>query len=227
MEVTDISFPVESGSDSGPIILKNSHSPGCIFVGMLFLNLFWNGIVIGFSYNVYFVQKPGGILPYIMMIPFQAIGLGIIGVTIYCFLAMFNPRPTLVCSQQYMYPGQEFELSWLFEKSAGRIQELFVFIEGTEQVSYRQGTSNRTESHVFFRHQVVQTSSVDEITQGMRLVTLPSNVMHTFTTSNNKIIWQVRFHGVIARWPDVRESFTIDVYPPVVSDAFPVEASIV
>jgi hypothetical protein len=137
-------------------------------------------------------------------------------------LALFNPQPTLVCSQQYIYPGQEFELSWLFEKSAGRIQELIIFVEGTEQVSYRQGTSTRTETNVFYRHQVVQTSNAAEIAQGMRLTTLPANVMHTFTTSNNKIIWQIRFHGVIARWPDVRDVFTMDVLPPPLPE--PVES---
>ncbi len=210
----DSSFPLEQGDDSGPLILKSASAYGCAFAGLLFFAVIWNGFVGTVTYGFVFNGNgAGSILPILFMIPFQLVGIGLIGGVIYSFLGLFNPRPTLVCSQQYVYPGQEFELSWLFEKSASRIQNLAIYLEGLEQVSYRQGTSTRTESNVFYRSVVVDTDNTADIAQGMRLVTLPENVMHTFTTTSNNIIWQARFHGTIRRWPDVLDVFVLNVLP--------------
>jgi hypothetical protein len=37
--------------------------------------------------------------------------------------------------------------------------------------------------------------------------------MHSFTASNNRIVWTLKLSGEIPRWPDVTESVEIEVTP--------------
>lgn len=37
--------------------------------------------------------------------------------------------------------------------------------------------------------------------------------MHSFSAENNKIIWRLDLRGDIKSWPDVKESFEIEVTP--------------
>jgi hypothetical protein len=37
--------------------------------------------------------------------------------------------------------------------------------------------------------------------------------MHSFESSHNKIIWKVKLHGDIPRWPDVSETYTLNIVP--------------
>ena len=37
--------------------------------------------------------------------------------------------------------------------------------------------------------------------------------MHSFEAANNKILWNLNLHGAIKSWPDVKESFKINVVP--------------
>ena len=37
--------------------------------------------------------------------------------------------------------------------------------------------------------------------------------MHSFEADSNKIIWEIKVEGEIARWPDVSQNFPITVDP--------------
>ena len=37
--------------------------------------------------------------------------------------------------------------------------------------------------------------------------------MHSFGADNNKVVWELKVSGEIARWPDVDESFPITIRP--------------
>jgi hypothetical protein len=37
--------------------------------------------------------------------------------------------------------------------------------------------------------------------------------MHSFEAGHNKIIWSLRVHGDIYRWPDVKDEYPIVVLP--------------
>lgn len=212
----DTSYPIEETADLEPMVLKSTNNLGCGFFILLVLSVVWNGFMLLGS-KLFVGEVPGGwakLGTIVFMIPFLLIGFGLILGTIYVGLATFNPRPVLVCSQQYLYPGEEFELSWMFPKSSGRITSLAIYIEGSEQASYRQGTTTRTETHIFFREVVLESSDRSIFERGERIVCLPHDIMHTFNTTNNKILWQVRFHGSIPWWPDLADIFTIEVLPP-------------
>ena len=58
-------------------------------IGITIFALFWNGIVSLFLFS------DTGVSGSLFMSPFVLIGLGAIAWTVYCFLALFNPRPVL------------------------------------------------------------------------------------------------------------------------------------
>ena len=61
--------------------------------------------------------------------------------------------------------------------------------------------------------ELLDTSSDWEIQRGSTGVEIPEDTMHSFTSANNAIVWSLFVHGDIARWPDVSETFEIEVRP--------------
>lgn len=207
--------PHETGDANEPLIIQPSSGRWVALVAMLFICGFWNGIVSVFLYNM-FDQKGGmQIFMVLFLTPFVLIGLGLMVAVVYSFLALFNPQPVLVCSDRWLYAGSEFELSWMMKGNSAKVRKLTVFLEGTESVTYRQGTSTRTESNVFYSIAVAEVTDPAQIAEGYHLVTIPENSMHTFDAANNKIQWQVRFAGEIPWWPDVTDTFPITILPPL------------
>ena len=37
--------------------------------------------------------------------------------------------------------------------------------------------------------------------------------MHSFSSDNNAVVWSLVVHGEIDRWPDVSESYEVEVRP--------------
>ena len=207
--------PHETGDANEPLIIQPSSGRWGALVAMLLICGFWNGIVSVFLFSI-FGQKGGmPIFSLLFLTPFLLIGLGLMVAVVYSFLALFNPQPVLVCSDRWLYAGSEFELSWMMKGNSAKVRKLTVFLEGTESVTYRQGTSTRTESNVFYSITVAEVTEPAQIAEGYHLVTIPENTMHTFEAANNKIQWQVRFAGQIPWWPDVTDSFPITILPPL------------
>jgi hypothetical protein len=48
---------------------------------------------------------------------------------------------------------------------------------------------------------------------GIGTVTVPAELMHSFTGSHNKILWTIRVKGEIVHWPDIDEDFPLTVLP--------------
>ena len=65
--------------------------------------------------------------------PFALIGVGLLGMVLHQFLALFNPRPTLELSSDTIPPGGAAELRWSFTGRTSRIRELVVTLRGLER----------------------------------------------------------------------------------------------
>ena len=48
---------------------------------------------------------------------------------------------------------------------------------------------------------------------GRAALAIPGDAMHSLEAPHNKIVWVIRVHGDIARWPDVNEEFSLMVLP--------------
>jgi hypothetical protein len=94
-----------------------------------------------------------------------------------------------------------------------RISKLTIRLEGREEARYRRGTSTYTDRNVFAIIPVVETTSAIEIARGEVSFTIPHNTMHSFEAPNNKIIWEIKLRGEIARWPDVITDYPLQVLP--------------
>jgi hypothetical protein len=180
----------------------------------MIFGLIWNGI-IGFAIFMMSQERGGfSIFMSLFLIPFVLIGVGIVLLLVRQILVLANPQPTVVYSDSWIYPGSEFEVSWMMKGKVTRIKTLIIFIEGIETVTYRQGTTTRSESNVFYRDKLVEIEQQDRIAQGFEVARIPNNTMHTFDATNNKIQWQVRFEGEIPWWPDLSEKFPLVILPP-------------
>ncbi len=203
--------PVESGEPDEPLVIQAAESRVAVAIGLWIAGIVWTGIVSLVAFGM--MQNKVGLTMVIVSV-FLLIGIALLVFAFYATLQIFNPSPILACSQRDLYPGSEFELSWMFRGDAKKIKHLEIILEGIEKVSYRQGTSTRTEVKPFFRQMVIDSLSPDSIAQGFELVSIPAATMHSFKSTNNSFTWQIRVLGKIAFWPDIRDRFEIVLLAP-------------
>jgi hypothetical protein len=192
--------------DAGSAVLTPRFSARAKLIGAILIAAFWNGIISIFVAGA-------GRFTLIFLLPFLAVGVGLIGLVVYQFLALFNPRPTLHLSSRTVPLGGAAELRWSFAGQTSRIRELTVTLRGVERATYRKGTSTCTDESTFYEVELYRTLNSAEIASGQVGFVLPQDTMHSFSARNNKIVWRLDMRGDIKSWPDVRESFEIELTP--------------
>ena len=70
-----------------------------------------------------------------------------------------------------------------------------------------------TDVEVFHSLTVGQITESDQMEFGSCSIVIPPDMLHSFESENNKIIWLIKVHGEIRWWPDVKESFPFRVKP--------------
>lgn len=202
-------------TERGPIVLKPAVSPWMKFFGIVFACVFWNGIVSVFFWQVVdewrHGRTPWGLT--LFLTPFVLIGLLLIGIVVYQFLALFNPRVRLTVSARAIPLGGTLDLSWELTGRASAIDKFRIELVGREEATYRRGTTTTTDKETFARVPVMETTLKLEMVSGHRRVTIPADTMHTFTAPNNKIVWLLEVSGEIPQWPDLKEEFPINITP--------------
>lgn len=199
----------------GPVVLKPESTRVGMLFGMIFLCLFWNGIVGVFTFLEFSGKMKGGagwFLP-LFLIPFQLIGLGLVYAVLRAALMLFNPKPVLTLGSASVPVGGSLTLQWQMQGAAGRLRNLKIVLNGREEARYRRGTDHYTDKHTFFEAPIMETSEPSRIERGMATLTIPANTMHSFMATDNKIIWSLKVTGVINMFPDVDETFDLLVRP--------------
>ncbi len=201
--------------ETGPRELKSGTKPLGTFIGLLFFALIWNGITSIFAWHV-LSEWMNGRPPWFMtlfLLPFLAVGLGVVVGAIYALLALFNPRPQLYVSSPSVRLGETFRVKWVLQGRIASIRNFTVKLKGEEWAQYRQGTSTYTDTHIFHESLAVATSDLHEIESGETSLEIPAGAMHSIQASDNKIRWKIELQGEISFWPDVRDSYEISVLP--------------
>jgi hypothetical protein len=190
-------------------------SPLGKLLATVFIALFWNGIVSVFVAQVVKGWRSGSPDWFltVFMIPFVLIGLGLACGTIYYLLALFNPRPRLTLTPGAVPLGGTVRIEWEITGRTDVLQNLRVRLIGSEEATYRRGTSTSTDRSVFANLELADISSRMEMSSGTVTATIPGHLMHTFASSNNKILWSIHIHGSIGMWPDLKEEFPVTVLP--------------
>lgn len=198
------------------IVLKPEVSRIAGLIGMLIFCLFWNGIVSIFVREVvkqHLKGDPDWFLT-LFMIPFVLVGLGLIVGVIYSFLKLFNPKVEMTLNPGTPRMGEPFMVSWRVEGNTKRLKNLRILLEAEEIASYQRGTDTITERNIFEQVELsLQEASQTTDYSGSTDLVIPRESMHSFNASNNQILWTIKVHGDIPRWPDVSSIFPVDVLP--------------
>lgn len=197
----------------GPVTLQPGKSRVGKFVGLLIFTIIWDGIV-GFA--GWAIWRNGDLGTNGCATAFIAV-FALIGVLLLIslpqqFLVIFNPRAELVLVSPPA-PGVPVALSWKFHGAANRVQRLTLRLEGREEATYRRGTDTTTDKRVFARHVLLDTTDASQIIAGETLLALPADTMHSFVAPRNKIVWSLKLHGDVPRYPDIDDEVEIVVYP--------------
>jgi hypothetical protein len=199
----------------GPAPLKPKMSPLMGFLAAIAFSLLWNGIFSILVFQAVESWQSGSPdwAMTVFLIPFVLIGIGSVGVIVYFFLGLFNPRPRLTVSANSVTLGGSIDLEWQMSGQAQRIQRLRVYLEGKEEARYRRGTRSYTDRETFATITFVDTMNSGDMFGGRCRLTVPPDTMHSFAGDNNMVVWTLHLKGDIKRWPDVNEEFEINVLP--------------
>lgn len=200
---------------TGPLALKSTLSPVGKLAVAVGLALFWNGILAVFVWDVAdgFLSGNPDWFVAVFMVPFVVVGLGLLWGVVYCAAALANPRCHLQLDSPTLHPGGLVAVAWEFRGSVHRMSRLRIFLEGREEATYKRGTSTSTDHSVFARIPLVDLSSWMDMVRGTGQVRIPERTVPSFAALHNKVVWHLKVHGEIARWPDVQEDYEITVHP--------------
>jgi hypothetical protein len=93
------------------------------------------------------------------------------------------------------------------------MNHLRIFLEGREEATYQRGTNTYTDKEIFATVDFVDTTADWEMPRGSAELVIPEDTMHSFEADSNKIVWEIKVAGDIARWPDVQQNFPITLRP--------------
>jgi hypothetical protein len=200
--------------ESLPVTLK-SKSQWARLLGSIVVAVFWNGFISVFLFLIIkdWRSGQGSCGPVLIMVPFVAVGIVLIGSIFYYFLALFNPRATVTLSRTVVPLGGGGEVQWQFGGMTGRIRKLTLALRGTEEATSQRGKNSHTERRLFYNAELFSTENDLEVPYGRVDFTIPGEMMHSFEARNNKIIWKIEMHGKINTWPDIQEEYKITVAP--------------
>lgn len=193
------------------IVLKPASTARVRFLGLLIFALFWNGFV-AVAYFAW-LNNDHDVCIVLFMIPFVAVGIGVIIGVIYSFLAMLNPSAELELLPGALLLGTQATVRWQITGRSDRITKLTLRVEAREEATYQRGTRTTTDTNVFQIIEVAETTSSMQIARGEGKFDIPANTMHSFKAPHNKIIWSIKVHGEIPKWPDLNDEYPLDVRP--------------
>ncbi|HSU81138.1 MAG TPA: DUF3592 domain-containing protein [Thermoanaerobaculia bacterium] len=200
----------------GPAELKPAATPLGMFLGLVFLALFWNGIVAVFVWQMalgWKEHRPDGCLTA-FLVPFILVGLALIFGVVRQFLVLFNPRLSITMTPGVLTPGQTAFVQWRLGSGGRGVSRVLITFEGREEARYRRGTSTYTDRETFLTLPVVDCAQSDEISEGgSASFTVPPGTVPSFRSAHNQIIWTLKAKCELPRWPDTEEEYEVVVQP--------------
>ncbi len=184
-------------------------------LGIAFFALFWNGIVSVFVVQIVKDWQRGGkpIGSTLFISIFVAVGIGTIVAVLFNILRVFNPTIKIQNASCVLFPGAEEDISFDISGNIARLQSFTVTLVGEEQATYRRGTDTVTDTNEFFSSTLYKADSFNVARRDEFKIVIPKAAMHSFKSSNNKIVWKLKVHGDVPRWPDVTEDYILNVNP--------------
>lgn len=204
---------------SAPRKLKPETSKWTMFLIILGIAVFWNGIVSVFVFAMIFddVGTWGRIGLGLVLTPFVLVGLGLLIAVVYTFMSLFNPVVEVAISTGAVPLGGEVDIAWEIIGNPRRIRTLKLEIQGEQSATYRRGTTTSTDTEIFELVPICEVTDQANLEFGSTTVRIPPRTMHSFDGGNNKISWSIVVQGEIPWWPDVNAVYPFRVKPSIES----------
>lgn len=203
---------------------SNNRSLGCvaaaIFAAIIICFLIVAGISLWpalredgqfrFSYDL--------IVPIFMLIIFGAVGLGLGIFALRPFVTRLQiADPQLTVSKEHLRVGETFTLHYRQEfKRSADVQQIAIALILREVARYQVGTDTRTVTHDHVVEQQRYGARRYDAGQAFELeldLQIPTDSMHTFSATNNKLIWNIVVRVEASGWPDLAETYELQVLP--------------
>ncbi len=112
--------------------------------------------------------------------------------------------------------GGQYDL-YVVQYGRAVVRRISVSLVCEEQVIYQEGTDIRTEKHEIFRNLLLERGRC-RIDFGLPLelqcsFEMPNEVMHSFQSPHNAVLWKIVVEGEAHRWPSYCRNFPVVVYP--------------
>lgn len=220
---SSLAGPALASPNSETLTLRLSERPITQFISFTIFALMFDAALVLVVREMARGRVSGWVCASLFLILWAAVCLGLTGAAIHAGLALFNPRATVTLARGAVPPGGAADLQWTFDGRYDRIRRLTLRLEGRERATYRQGTDTLTDTNAFATLPLFGTDRNDRVARGKCALHVPAGAMHTFRARHNEIRWFLVVHGEIPRWPDVKSEFEIEVPPPAIRPAVPVE----
>ena len=203
----------------GSMELRPGKSRWGTVIGVVVFGLIWNGIVGIFVFQLIdgWRRGQGEWFPTLFMIPFVIVGLGAAVIFLYTFLQAFNPRVIVTLLPDNVRLGADLKVRWRLSGSPRRLRSLTMKLKASESATYRRGTRTVTDDMVFFQRELVRTTQPLEMATGSAELMIPEDLMFSFDSGNNRILWEIAIEGDVPNWPDINDSYRIEMLPPETS----------
>ncbi|HAS83291.1 MAG TPA: hypothetical protein DCS43_11620 [Verrucomicrobia bacterium] len=197
-----------------PAVRRSGSRVGAFFL-MLFISIFWNGIVSVFLMSTIKEwqsdQRP--VFSTLFLTPFVLAGLGLIGAAFHFLLKIFSPVAELEPMTDSLSLGKSSVLRFRIRGNVQRITQLTITLTAREEATYSRGTNTYTDRHVFLEQTRLKTMDPKQMASGEITVNIPPGTMHSFEAPHNKIVWSLKVSGTISHWPDLNDEFILNVNP--------------
>ncbi len=197
--------------------LTHESSPMLRLIGALLIAAFWNGLVSFFLFQFIADWNSGSIewVLALILVPFTLVGIGLLVFVGYSILGLFNPRISIEISPHPQALSGPIQVAWKIKRgSVASLKDLVFSLEGKEVARYRRGTDTVTDTQTFYTKELRSVSATEvQMRQGRFQFSVPENLVPSLSVPNNEIVWALKCHGRIDRWPDISEDMPFTVFP--------------
>jgi len=199
--------------------LPIARSPGWQAFGLGVFSLVWNGLVAalsGLAITKYYAGNPDWYLTA-LVVPFAVVGVGALYYWLRLLFLTAAIGPTsLEISDHPIHPGRTYQV-YLTQAGRLRVRSLVLTLACDEEASYRQGTDTRTESRRVFKKVVFSRENFEILPdipyEHLCDLELPIDVMHSFQSDHNAVLWRLIVQGTVEKWSSFERIFPIIVHP--------------
>ena len=200
----------------GATLLPLTTSVGVGLIVMIFVCLFWNGVVSALAFAILSKPDQAPLPAKIFVGVFGFLGLLIIFAVIHRITQLIVTGGSAVeIASEPLFPGGQTKLH-LYTQRALTITEVSVSVRCQQHATYRRGKHSHTDRSTSHERQIYSAKNIN--TQAMRsfaevALEIPADAFVTLRTSSHGIRWEVVVKINVPGKPDIEDAFTFRVAP--------------